>query len=198
MAELDDLSSQASCREWCQAVRQRLDRLSSADSLSAAEVQTVLGDLQSLVSDGQRRARAEADDQTRSRWSRAVFALKRRTDVWEQVAVIAARNSTVPLTGGDARSLQQAYDALAVQLQSVTNGDIWGRYLLMDEASSRFFGDLASDTVEGRNLAKRILMRAGLQHPVAQPGSVPRTARPRRVPATTCGVWRPSRWTTPA
>ena len=89
-----------------------------------------------------------------------IFALKRRIDVWEQVGTIAARNSYVPTAGGDARSLQQAYDALAAQLRSVTNGDVWERYLLMEEARSRFFGELATDTVEGRNLAKRILMRA--------------------------------------
>ncbi len=160
MAELDALSAQASCRDWCAAVRRRLDQLSSADSLTAADARLLLSDLNSLVSDGQRRARADADGQVRSCWSRAVFALKRRLDVWEQVGAIAARSSAVPLTGGDARSLQQAHEALSAQLRSVTNGDVWVRYLLMDEARSRFFGELANDTVEGRNLAKRILLRA--------------------------------------
>ncbi|MCU0979644.1 MAG: hypothetical protein MUF25_10820 [Pirellulaceae bacterium] len=160
LAELDALSAQASCRDWCQAVRQRLDRLSAVDSLATAEVQGLLGDLNSLSAEGQRLARAEADSQTRSRWSCAVYSLKRRTNVWEQVAAIAARAPYVPPADGEDRSLQQAYDALAAHLRSVTNGDVWESYLLMDEARSRFFGELATDTIEGRNLAKRILMRA--------------------------------------
>jgi hypothetical protein len=160
VAELDDLSAQPSCRDWCQTVRQRLDQLSAADSLAAAEVPTLLGKLNSLSVEGQRRARTEADGQTRSRWSRAAFSLKRRTNIWEQVAAIAAKDSNVPAAVGDAGSLRQAYDALAAQLRSVTNGDVWESYLLMDEARSRFFGELATDTIEGRNLAKRLLMRA--------------------------------------
>jgi hypothetical protein len=160
VAELHDLSALPPCRDWCQAVRQRLDQLSAADSLATAEVRTLLGDLEALSADGQRLARAEADGQTRSRWSRAAFSLKRRTNVWEQVAAIAAGDPDVPPAGGEVRSLRQAYDALAAHLQSVNNGDVWETYLLMDEARSRFFGELATDTIEGRNLAKRILMRA--------------------------------------
>lgn len=176
LAELDDLSAQASCRDWCGAVRQRLDRLSSADSLAAANVQSLLGDLHALVADGQRLARANADAQTGSRWARAVFALKRRTDVWEQVGTIAARNSSVSISSGDARFLQQAYDALATELRSVTSGDVWGCYLLMEKARSRFFGELATDTVEGRNLAKRILLRA--DHSILSPSQQAFLQRP--------------------
>jgi hypothetical protein len=167
LAELDDLSALASCRDWCQAVRQRLDRLSSADSLSAAEVQDLLGDLNSLVSDGQRYARADTNGQTQSRWSRAIFALKRRIEVWQQVSTIAAGNSSISTAGDDAGSLRQAYDTMTARLRSVNNGDIWEQYLLMDEARSRFFGELATDTVAGRDLAKRILMRA--DHSILSP-----------------------------
>lgn len=160
IAQLDELSSQASCRVWCSAVRQRLDDLQAADSLTAPQVSALLGGLRGLLDDGQRLAQDTSDDQIRSRWSRAVFALQRRVQVWEQVALIAAEESLAEANCRDADLLRQAYAAWSDQLQSLPKGDVWARYLLMDEAQSRLFGDLAADTVESRNLAKRILMRA--------------------------------------
>ena len=160
LAQLDELSNQPSCRDWCSAVRQRLDDLHAADSLTAPQVPALLSGLRVLLEDGQRLARETSDDQVRSRWSRVVFALQRRVQVWDQVAVIAARESLAEANCRDADTLRQAYAALSDQLQSLPKGDVWGRYLLMDEARSRLFGELAADTVESRNLAKRILMRA--------------------------------------
>jgi len=168
IAQLDELSADATCGAWCRDVHQRLDELNAADSLTAPQVAGLLESLGSAVDDGQRAARAASDEQLRSRWLRAVFALQRRTQIWEQVAAIAARKPVAEFSVSDAHSLRQAYDALSQQLQALKKGGDWEAYLLLAEAERRFFGELAADTVEGRNLAKRILMRT--DYSVLTPG----------------------------
>jgi len=157
---LDELDAHASSRDWSLAVRRRLERLAASDSLAAVDVAALLDDLQSLASEGQRRAKLHPSPSTRSHWSRTAFAVKRRADIWQQVHTIAVRGPSVPLADGDAPSLRQSYDALAARLRDAENGKVWENYLLMAEAGSRFFGELATDTVECRNLAKRIVLRA--------------------------------------
>lgn len=160
LEQLDELHAATASRDWCRAVRLRLERLAAVDSLAANSVAALLDDLESLAAEGQRRARLHAQPETRSRWARTAFALTRRVDVWQQVHAIASSGASLSLSDGGTSSLRQAYDALAVRLRSVDNGPVWEQYLLMAQAKDHFFGEAASDTVECHNLAKQIVLRA--------------------------------------
>lgn len=157
--QLDELALLVSCRDWCVSVQQRLKQLTAMESLAAVDVKAVLADLQSLAAEGQQRAQAHPDPQIRFQWGCAALAIKRRTDIWEQVHAIASRGS-LPLVPDDAApSLRRAYDWLAACLRSVSTGEVWWSYLLMDEAERQLFGEAARDSVECRNLAKQFMLR---------------------------------------
>jgi hypothetical protein len=160
LAQLDELETAAASGDWCLAVRRRLERLAAADSLAAVHVAALLEDLESLAAEGQRRARLHPEPETRSRWARTAFAVTRRVAVWQQVHAIARTGTSLLLSDDRLSSLRQAYDALADRLRDAESGEVWERYLLMAQAKSHFFGELASDTVECHNLAKQIVLRA--------------------------------------
>lgn len=153
------LGAEAPCRDWCAAVLERLERLSAAESLAAAQAGTLIVEFQRLADEGSLHASTTADPALRSEWARAVLALKRRIDIWEQVHTIASSTPSAAATVQDAAGLRRAYDALAARLRCDPNGESWRRYLLMADAEAQFFGGLAADTVACRNLAKRILLR---------------------------------------
>lgn len=153
------LARDAACAGWCEEVLQRLERVSSVESLAAVEIDTLLAELRRLVEEGLKRANRIADRAVRSQWTRTALALKRRLDIWEQVHAIASATPAAVATAGASHDLRRAYDALAARLRSDPHCEMWRQYLLMSEAQGQFFSGLATDTVACRELAKRILLR---------------------------------------
>ncbi len=165
---LHALAPEASCRSWCEAVLQRLEQLSAAESLSAVQAGTLLSEFRHLVEEGSLRAGTTSNPVVRSEWTRTALALKRRLDIWEQVYTIASSSPPTAATVQDVEGLRQAYDDLAARLRCDPNGESWRRYLLMADAQGQFFSGLATDTVACRNLAKLILLRT--DYSVLAPG----------------------------
>ena len=167
---------------------QRLERLSAAESLAAVQAGTLLSEFRRLVEEGSLRAGTTSNPVVRSEWTRAALALKRRLDIWEQVYTIASSSPPTAATVQDVEGLRQAYDALAARLRCDPNGESWRRYLLMADAQGQFFGELATDTVACRNLAKRILLRTDYSVLAPSQQAFLREAACAQIPAATAAA----------
>ncbi|NLF71942.1 MAG: hypothetical protein GX575_23165 [Candidatus Anammoximicrobium sp.] len=156
---LQALAANEPCGSWSEAVLQGIERLNAAESLAAAQAGVLIPQFRILAEEGSRRAQTVASPDLRSEWMRAVLALQRRLDVWEQVYTIASSHPHTVATVQEVEGLRQACDALAARLRHDPQGESWRQYLLMADAQSQFFGELATDTIACRSLAKRILLR---------------------------------------
>jgi hypothetical protein len=157
---LESLAQQAACGPWCGDVQAELRALSQNEALSSKAVNSSLDALRALADKGLAQASAVDDLTLRSDFSRAVYALKRRIAIWEQIPRIASEQRLLAAFSlADSAHLGRVIDALDAKLSHVRHGGHWKEYLLLDEAQRRCAGAGGIDTADGRDWAKRVLLR---------------------------------------
>ncbi len=152
--------------EWSREVQDTVHRLRQTNEFGGEEVEAALSRLNGLVLEGQKLANApermiQNGELTESRppLQQAVYALKRRLVIWQQVRNVMAGQPVFTNIGRpDLARLFKALQDVESYLADNVHANAWNEYLLLDDAFEICdTTDATADVDEVRQLAQQIL-----------------------------------------
>lgn len=149
-----------SCTAWCDDVLAQLQHLTTIPTLGHDDAAAVLGHLRELATDG-RRLVADLDyGDVRTAFSRAIYALERRLNLWETLQAIASRGFPAADEGAPApQDILESLDKIQRILAQHERGIAWSNYLLLEDLRLAVTNERTANSSAGCELAQRIVRR---------------------------------------
>ncbi len=129
-----ELEAHAFTADWARKLQAEIRTLGQIDAFSSTDSALCINRFDTLADEAWTLSQATDEQPMTVALQRASFAIARRVEVWQHVHAVASSTQPVKITAKvDREDLQQQVAAVEAQLQRLTHGESWRKYLLLDQ-----------------------------------------------------------------